>query len=370
MSWLARNRLLLVGLVVVALGIGLAALTSGRTPSDGTWDPDNPGSRGGQAVARVLADRGVDVQVVRSADGLEGVGIDADTTVVVTSTELLGKTSALRLAQASRYGHLILVEPTLSTTEALGIPTGTPVDLPEPVDADCTDVQLAGLRIDVETAVQYPSPQGCFGGEAGFVVGTPSAHLTLLGAGRILENDRILRGDNAAAALRLLGERDRLVWYVPTIDDLAAGEGSTLAALVPGWLKPGLWVVALATVGLLLWRGRRLGPLATEPLPVAIKAIETTQSRGRLYRKANDRGHAAAVLRTAARRRIAEHLHLPTSAADQPQLLLEAVMSHTGRPLEEVRDLLRPDADAPRTDKDLVTLATALAELDREVRRT
>lgn len=370
MSWLARNRLLLVGLVVVALGIGLAALTSGRTPSDGTWDPDNPGSRGGQAVARVLADRGVDVQVVRSADGLEGVGIDADTTVVVTSTELLGKTSALRLAQASRYGHLILVEPTLSTTEALGIPTGTPVDLPEPVDADCTDDQLAGLRIDVETAVQYPSPQGCFGGEAGFVVGTPSAHLTLLGAGRILENDRILRGDNAAAALRLLGERDRLVWYVPTIDDLAAGEGSTLAALVPGWLKPGLWVVALATVGLLLWRGRRLGPLATEPLPVAIKAIETTQSRGRLYRKANDRGHAAAVLRTAARRRIAEHLHLPTSAADQPQLLLEAVVSHTGRPLEEVRDLLRPDADAPRTDKDLVTLATALAELDREVRRT
>ncbi len=370
MSWLARNRMLLVGLAVVALGIGLYALTGGRAPTDGTWDPENPTSHGGQAVARVLADRGIDVQVVRSAADLEGAGIDADTTVVVTSTELLGKTSTLRLAQASRLGHLILVEPTVSTAEAIGIPTGTPVDLAQPVEADCTDEQLGGLAIDVETAVEYPSPQGCFGGEAGFVVGTPSAHLTLLGAGRILENDRILRGDNAAAALRLLGERDRLVWYVPSIDDLAAGEGSTLSALAPRWLKPSLWVVALATAGLLLWRGRRLGALATEPLPVAIKAIETTHSRGRLYRKANDRGHAAAVLRTAARRRIAEHLHLPSSAADQPEVLLEAVVSHTARPLEEVRDLLRPDADAPRTDKDLVTLATALAELDREVRRT
>ena len=370
MSWLSRNKALLVALVVVALGITAYALTSGRSPTSGTWDPDNPSSHGGQAVARVLADRGIDVQVVRSADSLEGAGIDADTTVVVTSTELLGKSSALRLAQASRSGHLILVEPPPSTTEALGLPTGTPVDLSDPVPAECTDEQLSGLQIEVEAAVEFPTPQGCFSGEAGFVVGTPSAHLTLLGAGRILENDRILRGDNAAAALRLLGEHDRLVWYVPTIDDLAAGEGSTLAALVPPWLKPSLWLVALATVGLLVWRGRRLGALATEPLPVAIKAIETTHSRGRLYRKANDRGHAAGVLRSAARRRIAEHLHLPALAAEQPQVLLEAVATHTGRPLEEVRDLLRPDADPPRTDKDLVTLATALAELDREVRRT
>ena len=32
-----------------------------------------------------------------------------------------------------------------------------------------------------------------------------------------------------------------------------------------------------------------------------VKAIETTRSRGRLYRKAGDRAHAAEVLRAAAR---------------------------------------------------------------------
>ena len=102
-------------------------------------------------------------------------------------------------------------------------------------------------------------------------------------------------------ALRLLGQRDRLVWYVPEAADLVGDDGVSLRTLLPEWILPGLWIAGATVLALLLWRVRRLGPLVTEPLPVTVKAIETTQSRGRLYRKAGDRAHAAQALRRAAR---------------------------------------------------------------------
>ncbi len=68
----------------------------------------------------------------------------------------------------------------------------------------------------------------------------------------------------------------------------------------------------------MLWRGRRLGPLATEPLPVVVKAIETTRSRGRLYRKSGDRAHAADALRSATRARAATRLRLGAVDASRP----------------------------------------------------
>ena len=67
-------------------------------------------------------------------------------------------------------------------------------------------------------------------------------------------------------------------------------------------------------VTVILWRARRLGPLATEPLPVVVRAVETTRSLGRLYRRSGDRGHAAESLRRAARSRLAERLRLGSTA--------------------------------------------------------
>ena len=92
-----------------------------------------------------------------------------------------------------------------------------------------------------------------------------------------------------------------------------------------------------------------------EPLPVVVKAIETTQARGRLYRKARDRPHAAEALRQATRTRAATRLGL---AGPTDPLLVS-----------EVAALLGPGM-LPGTDQDLIMLARGLAELDREVRRT
>ena len=114
-------------------------------------------------------------------------------------------------------------------------------------------------------------------------------------------------------------------------------------------------------------RGRRLGPLSVEPLPVVVRAIETTRSRGRLYRRAGDRTHAAAILRGAARARAAERLRL--GSHPDPDALVRDLARHTGRSAGEIAWLVGPDVPPPTTDHDLITLATRLAELDEEVRR-
>ena len=136
-------------------------------------------------------------------------------------------------------------------------------------------------------------------GDNGALVAEPRDGVVLLGAVDVLRNGGILEADNAAVALRLLGQHERLVWYVPDVADLAADDAVTLSSLLPGLAAARLWLVALALLALVIWRGRRLGALATEPLPVVVRAIETTRSRGRLYRRADDRAHAAATLRSA-----------------------------------------------------------------------
>jgi hypothetical protein len=188
-----------------------------------------------------------------------------------------------------------------------------------------------------------------------------------VGAAEALTNDQILRGDNAAFALRLLGKRDTLVWYVPSPTDAAPGEGATVTSLLPRFVLPALLLVTLAMAAVVLWRVRRLGPLATEPLPVSVKAIETTLSRGRLYRRAGAPPHPAAPLRPAPRARVADRLH-GTAHPDEATLVRD-LAQHLGRSQDELAHLLRSDAPGPATDRDLINLAGSLAALEEEVSR-
>jgi Domain of unknown function (DUF4350) len=355
---------LVVGLGVVA-ALAVVVLLGGGAQTGTPLDPDNPGPDGTQALARVLDDQGVDVTVARDANALEATDVTVDTTVVVTSTELLGETTARRLLAHTRGAGLVLVDPQPGLVDTIGrSEPPTRVTLDDGRDAQCSDPLFADLTVEVDRALAYPG-DGCFPGEDGSLV-VERRDVVLFGLSEALANDQILRADNAAVAVRLLGQRDRLVWYVPTIDDLPAGDGVSLETLLPRWIAPGLWLGAIAVIALVVWRARRLGPLATEPLPVVVKAIETTRARGRLYRKANDRPHAAEALRLATRTRVAARLRLagPTDVA-----LVREVSRHTGRDEAEVSALLDP-GEPPGSDHDLITLARGLAELDREVRRT
>ena len=189
----------------------------------------------------------------------------------------------------------------------------------------------------------------------------------LLGASGIIENDQVLRADNAAVALRVLGQHSRVVWYVPSLDDLVGDDGVGLRSLLPTWLMPGVWLLGLVMLAVIWWRGRRLGALAVEPLPVTVRSLETTEARGRLYRSASARGHAADVLRRSTRDDLSTHLRLPH---DEVEALVRDVAARLDRPAADIETLIGDRAAAPGTDDELIHLASALAELDREVRRT
>ena len=99
---------LLIGVALVAAVV--VAIVQGTRPETSTpLDPDNPNPGGTQALARVLADEGVDVQVARSADELEAIDVDYQTSVVVVLPEYLGSSTIQRLHDHTENAHTVIV---------------------------------------------------------------------------------------------------------------------------------------------------------------------------------------------------------------------------------------------------------------------
>jgi hypothetical protein len=361
---LARHRTTALVVAAALVTVVLTAwLARGDRSHAGALDPQNAGGDGGRALAQVLGDQGVSVEIVRSAAAFERATTDGSTLVVVTGSDRLGRSTTQRLLAHQDEAGLVVVAPGPELTQQLEVGSYAVGTSPRgPVPAACPAYD--GLSLEVREAEAFAT-DGCFRARGGVLLAEPRPGLTLLGAAAALTNDQILEGDNAAVALRLLGPRDHLVWYVPSLHDLVGGDGVSPASLLPRWLVPALWLLLVTSVALVAWRSRRLGPLAVEPLPVEIKAVETTRNLGRLYRRAGDRGHAADALRSAARVRLAERLGLPPHT--DHAALAGAVAAHSGRGVDEVDALLRPDAIPPAHDRDLADLARRLDELDREV---
>ena len=113
-----------------------------------------------------------------------------------------------------------------------------------------------------------------------------------------------------------------------------------------------------------LWRARRLGPLVTEPLPVVVRASETTEGHARLYQASRSRDKAADALRTAVAARLTRALGLPAEPA--ADVLTAEIAARTSLSQDQARQLVF--GPAPATDADLVALADDLDAMEREVR--
>ncbi len=375
-SWVRRRRgVLTIGALVVLTITALTVLTVAPAGRTAALDPQNPSPDGAQVVARVLAEHGVQVSVVRRAARLERTPVDGDTTVVVTGSGSLGRSTARQLEEhTAGAGALVLPGPGATLARALDLPVVADEDSPGGrTSARCADPLLSGLVLRVPPSPAYRARGGtvvsCFTGPGA----RPPAWISrvdgagpstyVVGAVALFTNRWVDESDNAAVALRLLGQHDRLVWYVPDLRDVTAGDTGSLAAQLPGGLLPALWLLAASVVATMLWRGRRLGPLVVEPLPVVVKAVESTQGRGRLYRRVRDREHAAAILRAAARRRLADRLRLPPGT--DPERLVAAVTEAAGADQQVVRTVLV--AGPVTDDRALIRLAADLAALEREV---
>jgi hypothetical protein len=363
-----------VAFLLVVLG---AVALRGRSGADLPLDPGNARPAGSQALARVLEERGLAVDIARGEADLLGLDQPGpDTTVVITQTQALSEeTAATALDHARRARRIVLVEPDTFLLQSLGLPVDPAggAASTRSVRADCVADGIAAADTISSVGSGYtttdPSADTCFTFERSSALvtvpsraGTPE--VVVLGAGEILSNREITRYDNAGVSVRLLGRGDRLVWYTADPRDVAL-EDTTPTSEIPRALGPLVFLGLTALLATMLWRGRRFGPLVTEPLPAVVKAIETTQSRGRLYRRAKDTARAGSILRTAARGRLGRYLGLQAGAP--ARAVAEAVARATGRPPEHVLALL--DGPPPATEDALVALATDLSTLEKEVHR-
>jgi hypothetical protein len=190
----------------------------------------------------------------------------------------------------------------------------------------------------------------------------------VIGSTAVISNQFLAANGNAALTLRTLGSQGDLVWYLPGPGDLGGNPApKTLAELAPAWsafVAPWLIVVALFAV---LWRGRRLGPLVFEPLPVVVKSAETAEGRARLYHEAHDVARAADTLRAGTIVRLASALRVGTAAGFSGVTGSEvaaAAARHLDRNASEIQQLLQ---HRPATEAQLVRWAQDLVQLEKEV---
>ncbi|MGW4702881.1 DUF4350 domain-containing protein [Streptomyces sp. NPDC004285] len=382
--WTRVRGAALVLALILAGGLALATIRS--SDSHGALDPRSADPHGSRAVAELLKDRGVTVTLATTLAEATAPA-DTGTTLLVTTPDLLTDTqqAALRSAMEGSTGRTVLVgagSASLSTL-APGVAGAPSAPVRERAPA-CTlpaatragSVDLGGERYETSPGTTADS---CYRSDGLPTLlrlpdtGSGTGDTVLLGSPDILYNSRLDQRGNASLALQLLGSRPHLVWYLPSLSDASATDdtpadgttGNFLSLIPSGWLW-GTLQLALAAVLAALWRSRRLGPLVTEHLPVALRASEATEGRARLYRKANARDRASSVLRTATRTRLAPLLGVPVQDAHSPDRLLPALSARLPETTADPRNLLF--GPAPADDATLIRLAEQLDALEREVR--
>jgi hypothetical protein len=284
--------------------------------------------------------------------------------------------SRQRAALAVSGADLVLVRPDEETLAALapGV-RPAPLELPEPVDPACGlraavragPVDLAGAAYVVDPGVtaQRCYPTGGPDGAASLVsLPVRGRTVTVVGDAAPFTNDVLDERGNAALALDLLGAHRDLLWYLPVPPPAEPGAQRGLTELLPaGWIW-GPVQLLVAGLAVALWRGRRLGPVVAEDLPVVVPAGETVRGRARLYRRAGARDRAAAALRADAGRDLAARLGVPRGAG--VGAVVDAASARTGWATPAVGTLLA--GPPPPDDAALVALAADLDRLREAVR--
>lgn len=349
--------------VVVALLVLVTALLAllGGTRPGGALDPRAYDPSGSHALAALLERDGTRVRVVRSAgEALAGAGPSA--TVLLPFPDGLSDRELRRLAPAP--GGLVAVGAGPNAVAALGLPVtvegGRLTGVRRPACALPLALRAGTVRLG---GPGYRSPVGtsCYasGGLAGLVV-LPAGRV-LLSSGDPLTNERLADEGDAALALGLLGGADEVRWLLPSGTAAPVGGRRSLTDLLPSWVGLAALQLGIAVVLLALARGRRLGRVVVEPLPVVVRAAEAVEGRGRLYRATRARGAAAEALRAASRDAAGRRLGLPPSGAG----LVELAAVRTGRRAADLEALLY--GPVPVDDAALVRLAADLTRFDSEV---
>lgn len=391
-QWWRNSRFWLLCTAVFLVLSLIAFFTAGSgNRSTGTLSITNPAPAGAQAAAEVLRSQGVTVSAVDSlaetSAALRTNGEGNSTVLFHDPNKLLNPAQVAELVQAvqGNGARLVAIAPGPLAVQELGpgFSSAGSAAQTDMVEAKCDDpAARAARKIDggapsagelapiTSPLTLYKGVQNCFvpqGNAAengGYLALDGSGRIAVLGHPGIVLNQNLPKQGNAALTFALLGNTSQLLWYTASLQDVpVADQPPSLAEFTPDWVFPAsLWLLLVAMVGM-LWKGRRHGPLVTEPLPVMVKSAETLAGRARLYQDARAAGTAAHALQRATLTRLAHQLRLGHSAT--PDAVVEAVVAITGRDRRDVASwLVGPGA---QNDKELLTMAVDLAALEEEV---
>lgn len=371
-AWLRRHR---GGAAIgAAAAVGLAVVISTQLAPKGDSLPlsvHNAGPGGARAVTEILGRHGVEVQDVESFDSARAAlaGRPGATLLLYDRSGFLDQSRLDELT--ARAGRVVLVTPRLGTLKALDTGISQAGVVPESTallepGCDLTDPAAAGA-VSGTGGFLYDGGTVCFsppGSTAGLLARTDDGGLTVLGSTALLNNGGLAGHGHAALALRTLGGSEVVVWYLPGLGDAAAAESTqTLDDLAPDWVAfLGPWLVFVAVLAI-VWRGRRLGPLVFEPLPVVVKAVETAEGRARLYQDSHALDRARDNLRAGTLVRLAQALRVGSQATADD--VVQAVARHLGRPVRDISGLIQ---ERPGTATRLVQWSQELDKLENEVR--
>ena len=358
-------------LLALAVIVGVATLASYLTAPrpGGPMDPESTSPEGARALVTILREHGVDVIAADDIAAVENAA-RPDTLILVAQTFYLFEDDLLsRLA--SLPGDRLLIAPVSRTREALAPEVkigGTTTFGDSKPDCDLREATRAGavqlgLGDAYEAAGDVPVTR-CYGGALVRYI-HDGREVTVVSASDFMTNSGLLKQGNAALAMNLAGSHPRLIWYAPQHSEAGGESGGSarITDLIPDQV---IWVVlqlCLVVALLALWKGRRIGPLVAERLPVVVRASETVEGRGRLYRSRRARDRAADALRTAALQRMMPRIGLGHDA--EPPAVVTAVAERCGSSPQAVAHILF--GPPPASDPDLVNLAHELDNIERQV---
>ncbi|MBA8816630.1 hypothetical protein FHX48_001703 [Microbacterium halimionae] len=362
-----RRRILGWGAIAVALVlaalVGTALTANTGWNSRGAFDPESAGPYGTLAIAEILRDQGVRVEVVRTYDDALAAVSDEPVTLVLPDSPLLEDEDLLELAvRADR----VVVPDIGSRGLRILFPGAESVGYGDlaPVAASC-ESEIATRAGPVVVGAEFSLPtdaEGCYPSHDGFGLILADG-ISAVDGTELFTNAHLAENGNASLGLQLLGSRATVVWYVPSASDQRGTAAPELGELTPPWVTPAMTLLIIATIAAAVWRGRRFGPLVAERLPVSVRANETTEGRVHLYARAGDASHAADQLRLGVLDRLRRQLSLGAGAT--VQAISDAAATRAGMNAHSVRGILFETV--PHTDRELVELVSQLDAVEAAV---
>ena len=314
---------------------------------------------GARALAQVLGDHGISV---RDVNAQQAASVDENTTLVVIFPSRMTEEMAKAIETRTNVVYVGLEEDHGSYSVYLqGLRSSRTYSSKTWLTPGCTsDIAGRTQHLQASDYVLSGTADGwnlCFSDD-----GRNYAYAERSDSGRFralipdslrLRNRAISEGGNAALAINAIG-RTRRSHGIRRRAPILRRARRRRSCSPPPYLMPAFLMIIAACLLAGLARGRRLGPLTSERLPIEVPASETLIGKARLMRSQRAYEHAAQALRSSTASRIATALGVAHTADREA---LTHAMEQRGLPASRCSALLwvRPQPPKRRSSASPMT---------------